>query len=120
MNDDDTIIFIFLVTAAHQLICSFYILFDDLPTVKEKTRFEMQTGTDFIQMQCFLQILVRKFIFWQFMLQPDFTIGGEFVLLVLGITGGFIYYLLLKRVNYLVTIIKVRFDFCFIIRILAS
>jgi hypothetical protein len=38
MDDDDTIIFIFLVAAAHQLICSFYILFDDLPTVKEKKR----------------------------------------------------------------------------------
>jgi hypothetical protein len=36
MDDDDAIIFIFLVAAAHQLICSFYILFDDLPTVKEK------------------------------------------------------------------------------------
>ncbi len=36
MDDDDTIIFIFLVAAVHQLIFSYYILFDDLPTVKEK------------------------------------------------------------------------------------
>jgi hypothetical protein len=36
MYDDDTIIFIFLVAAVHQLICSFYILFDDVPTAKEK------------------------------------------------------------------------------------
>jgi hypothetical protein len=38
MDADDTIIFIFLVAATHQLICSFYILIDDLPTVKEKKR----------------------------------------------------------------------------------
>jgi hypothetical protein len=38
MDNDDTIIFIFLVAAAHQLICSYYIFFDDLPTVKEKKR----------------------------------------------------------------------------------
>jgi hypothetical protein len=36
MDDDDTIIFIFLVAAAHQLICSYYILFNDVPTAKEK------------------------------------------------------------------------------------
>jgi hypothetical protein len=36
MDDDDTIIFIFLVAAVHQLICSYYILFDDVPTAKEK------------------------------------------------------------------------------------
>jgi hypothetical protein len=38
MDDDDTIIFLFLVAAAHQLICSFYILFNDVPTAKEKKR----------------------------------------------------------------------------------
>jgi hypothetical protein len=38
MDDDDTIIFIFLVAAVHQLICSYYILFDDVPTAKEKKR----------------------------------------------------------------------------------
>jgi len=40
MDDDDAIILLFLtlVAAAHQLICSFYILFDDLPTVQEKKR----------------------------------------------------------------------------------
>jgi hypothetical protein len=39
MDDDDAIILIFLpfVAAAHQLICSYSLLFDDLPTVKEKT-----------------------------------------------------------------------------------
>jgi hypothetical protein len=36
MDDDDTIIFIFLVAAVHQLICSYFILFDDVPTRKEK------------------------------------------------------------------------------------
>jgi hypothetical protein len=40
MDDYDAIILLFLtlVAAAHQLICSFYILFDDLPTVQEKKR----------------------------------------------------------------------------------
>jgi hypothetical protein len=38
MDDDDAIILIFLtfVAAAHQLICSYYIFFNHLPTVKEK------------------------------------------------------------------------------------
>jgi hypothetical protein len=40
MDDDDAIILLFLtlVAAVHQLICSYYILFDDLPTVQEKKR----------------------------------------------------------------------------------
>jgi hypothetical protein len=38
MDDDDTIIFLFLVAAVHQLICAYYLLFDDLPTVKEKKK----------------------------------------------------------------------------------
>jgi hypothetical protein len=40
MDDDDAVILIFLafVAAAHQLICSYYMFFDDLPTVKEKKR----------------------------------------------------------------------------------
>jgi len=35
---DDAIILIVLtfIAAAHQLICSYYILFNDLPTVNEK------------------------------------------------------------------------------------
>jgi hypothetical protein len=38
MDDDDTISLIILcfVAVAHQLICSYCLLFDDLPTVKEK------------------------------------------------------------------------------------
>jgi hypothetical protein len=38
MDDDDTVNLIFLafVAAAHQLICSYYMFFDDLPTKKEK------------------------------------------------------------------------------------
>jgi hypothetical protein len=38
MDDDDAIILIILsfVAAAHQLICSYSLLFDDLATVKEK------------------------------------------------------------------------------------
>jgi hypothetical protein len=37
MDDDDAIILIFLAfdAAAHQLICSYYIFFDDLPTALE-------------------------------------------------------------------------------------
>jgi hypothetical protein len=40
MYDDDAFILICLIlfAAAHQLICSYYILFDDLPTVPEKER----------------------------------------------------------------------------------
>jgi hypothetical protein len=38
MENDDAVILIFLafVAAAHQLLCSYYMFFDDLPTVKEK------------------------------------------------------------------------------------
>jgi hypothetical protein len=38
MDDDDAIILLFLtlVAAAHQLICSYYILFHDLPPDQEK------------------------------------------------------------------------------------
>jgi hypothetical protein len=46
MDDDDAIILIFLafVAAAHQLICSYYIFIDDIPTVKDKkARFETET-----------------------------------------------------------------------------
>jgi hypothetical protein len=40
MDDDDAFILIFLafVAAAHQLICSYYMFFDEIPTVKEKKR----------------------------------------------------------------------------------
>jgi hypothetical protein len=39
MDDDDGAVILFLVAciaAVHQLICSYYILFDDLPTSCEK------------------------------------------------------------------------------------
>ncbi len=38
MDDDDAVILIFLafVAAAHQLLCSYYMFFNDLPTVIEK------------------------------------------------------------------------------------
>ncbi len=37
MDDDDTIIFIFLVAAVHQLICAYYLLFDvSQPVPKNK------------------------------------------------------------------------------------
>jgi hypothetical protein len=41
MDDNDAVILIFLafVAAAHQLISSYYMFFDDLPTVKEKKEF---------------------------------------------------------------------------------
>jgi hypothetical protein len=45
MDDDDTIIFIFLVAAVHQLICAYYLLFDDLPTVKGKKLLKRKRDT---------------------------------------------------------------------------
>ncbi len=40
MDDDDAIILILaFVAAAHQLICSYSLLFDDLPTVKKKNSY---------------------------------------------------------------------------------